>query len=246
MTLVEHIRELRGRLLWCIGLFFIFFLICFNFSDEIFNLLMLPLAKVMKKTGGTQRMIYTNLTEGFFTYIKVSAFSALFLTIPIVAMQVWKFVAPGLYKNEKKAFLPFMIASPVLFLTGAFLVYYLIIPIAWGFLLNFQTNVKQTILPIELEAKIGEYLHLVMSLILAFGFCFQIPILLVLLTRAGIISKQTLIDKRKYAIVLSFCISAITTPPDVISQFGLALPLILLYELSILFSEKSKKEITCD
>ncbi len=179
-------------------------------------------------------MIYTALYEAFFTYIKVAFFAALFLGFPLIASQIWMFVAPGLYKNEKRAFLPFLIATPILFFLGGALVYYLIFPLAWRFFLSFEVTGSGGALPIQLEAKVDEYLSLVMRLIFAFGLCFELPVLMTLLARVGLVGSQGMREKRKYAIVLAFVAAAILTPPDVISQIGLAVPILLLYEISIL------------
>jgi sec-independent protein translocase protein TatC len=175
------------------------------------------------------------LQEAFFTYVKVAFFAAAFLGFPVIAIQIWLFVAPGLYKSEKKAFLPFLVATPVLFFLGGAFVYYFVFPVAWRFFLSFEASGGGTSpLPIQLEAKVGEYLGLVMQLIFAFGLCFQIPVACTLLGRAGIISSDGMKSKRRYAIVVAFIAAAILTPPDVISQIGLAVPTIILYELSIL------------
>jgi sec-independent protein translocase protein TatC len=244
MPLLDHLVELRGRLLKSIIAFLIAFGICFHFAEPIFGFMVEPLARIMHQIGGSQRMIYTALTEAFFTYVKVGMFGALMLSFPIFATQLWLFVAPGLYKKEKRAFLPFLVASPILFVMGCALVYYVIIPLAWTFLLGFQTTSAETVLPIQLEAKVGEYLDLMMKLVFAFGLCFQLPVLLVLLVRVGLLRSESLVSKRRYAIVGTFIMAAVLTPPDVISQVALAVPILVLYELSIFAAklvERSRK-----
>lgn len=238
--LTGHLVELRKRLLWSLLILASASAVCFVFVEDIYGFLVQPLAA----QGGTQRLIYTGLTEAFFTYIKLAFFSGLFLTLPILLMQVWGFVAPGLYKNEKGAFFPFMVATPVLFLCGAAVVYFLVMPMAWPFFLSFQSSSAETVLPIQLEARVSEYLDLIVTLIFAFGVCFQLPVLLVLLGRAGIISVDALKKGRKYAVVLTFIVAAILTPPDIISQIILAVPVLGLYEISILLigKQKSKNE----
>ena len=186
----------------------------------------------MEQRSGA-RMIFTALHEAFFTYIKVSFFTAAFVSFPLISTQIWLFVAPGLYKREKTAFLPFLIATPLLFFMGGALVYYLIFPFAWEFFLNFQTSGLDGSLPIQVEPKVDQYLSLVMQLIFAFGLGFELPVLLMLLVRVGLLTAQGLANKRRYAIAVVFIFAAILTPPDVISQIGLAVPIILLYELSI-------------
>jgi len=233
MPLLDHLMELRNRLIWTLLAFLCTFFLCFYFAQPIYGFLVRPLAEVMLEVGGTNRMIYTALTEAFFTQIKVGFFAAAFVSFPVIASQLWLFIAPGLYKHEKGALAPFLVASPVLFLAGASFVYYFIMPMAWRFLLQFQTGADESVLPIELEARVGEYLGLVMKLILAFGISFQMPVLLVLLARVGIVSADGLVEKRKYAIVGVFVFAAIVTPPDVISQIGLAVPMMILYEISI-------------
>lgn len=232
-TLAGHLVELRKRLLWSVLAMFAGMAVCYLFVEEIYGFLVRPLANAMGPED-SQRLIYTGLTEAFFTYLKVSFFAGMFLTFPVIALQVWKFIAPGLYKNEKNAFLPFLIATPVLFFAGGALVYYFLMPVAWHFFMSFQSDGVSTVLPIQLEARVGEYLDLVMLLIFAFGLCFQLPVLLVLLGRAGLVTPEQLAKGRRYAIVVSFVVAAFLTPPDILSQFALAIPIILLYEISIL------------
>ncbi len=234
MPLLDHLMELRKRLLYSVVALLVAFFGGMAVATHIYDFLMQPYADAMKEHGGTQRMIYTHLAEGFIVQLKVGFFTAIFVTFPVFANQMWAFIAPGLYKHEKRAILPFLVASPILFVLGAALVYYFVIPLAWTFLLDFQTTGAQTALPIELEAAIGDYLSLVMGLILAFGIAFQMPVLLVLLAKVGIISAAGLKEKRRYAIIGIFVFAAIVTPPDVISQLGLALPMMLLYEISII------------
>lgn len=241
MSLVAHLTELRNRLGIAIAAFIILFLICVapipgtdnsSIAYHVFIFLQAPLADVMEARGGG-RMIFTALHEGFFTQIKVGFFTALCVTFPIMSMQIWRFIAPGLYKNEKQAFLPFLIATPVLFLMGAAMVYYIVTPLAWNFFISFEMAASEGALAIEVEPRISEYLSLVMRLIFAFGLAFELPVILLLLARAGLVTPEGLAEKRKIAIVIAFVAAAILTPPDVISQVLLATPIILLYELSI-------------
>lgn len=232
-TTMDHVIELRSRLITCFLVLIAMTGVCYLFVDHILSFLIQPLADTMGENS-TQRLIYTNLTEAFFTAIKISFLTALFLTLPVILNQIWKFVAPGLYAKEQRALLPFFVATPVLFLLGACLVYFFIMPLAWSFFLGFQTSGAETVLPIQLEAKIGDYLALIISLIFAFGLCFQLPVLLMLLARAGFVTADDLAGKRKYAIVCAFLVAAPLTPPDIISQTLLAIPLVVLFEISIL------------
>lgn len=233
MPLLDHLIELRTRLLWSMGAFMLCFFVCYYFSKEIYSFLAQPLADILIGRGGNRRLIYTALYEAFFTYLKVSFFGAAFLAFPVIATQLYMFVAPGLYRSEKRAFLPFLLATPVLFVAGAALAYYFVFPAAWRFFLSFETPDGAGGLPVQLEAKVSEYLGLVMRLIFAFGLAFQLPVLLTLLAKVGIISSAGLKKYRRYAYVGMFIIAAIITPPDVITQTGLAIPLIALYEISI-------------
>jgi sec-independent protein translocase protein TatC len=235
MPLLEHLIELRRRLVWSVGGFLIAFLLCYHFSREIYAFLAQPLVDILTQQSGTpRRLIFTALTEAFFTYVKVAFFGGAFIAFPIIATQIWLFIAPGLYRSEKRAFLPFLLASPVLFLAGASLAYYGVFPAAWRFFISFETPPGAGGVPIQLEAKVGEYLDLVMKLIFAFGIAFQMPVALSLMAKVGIVSSKSLRRYRRYAIVGMFVIAAVLTPPDPVSQLGLALPLIGLYELSIL------------
>ncbi|MBM3488171.1 MAG: twin-arginine translocase subunit TatC [Alphaproteobacteria bacterium] len=240
MPLLDHLVELRKRLLYCIGFFVLAFLVSFHFAEHIFQFLIRPLAHVMEGRADA-RMIFTALHEAFFTYIKVAFFAAISLSFPMMASQVWMFVAPGLYRNERKAFLPFLVATPVMFIAGAALVYYFIFPAAWHFLLQFQTPGGEGTLPIQVEPKVDQYLSLSMQLIFAFGLAFEMPVGLLLMIRTGILSVDSLVRKRRYAIVLAFIVAAVLTPPDPLSQIGLAVPLIALYEISILIGRVIEK-----
>src|SRR5665213_148221 len=232
MPLLDHLVELRNRLMWPAAAIIVAFLVCYQFKVTIYRFLAYPLAQIFAGEPG-RKMIFTGLTEAFFTYIKVSFWAAICLAFPIVAIQIWKFVAPGLYKNERYAFLPYICATPILFLMGASLAYFVVIPYAFRFFLSFETPGGDGSLPIVSEPQVNEYLWLVMTLLLAFGAAFQLPVLLTLMARAGLITSQALISKWRYACVAMFAVAAVLTPPDVVSQTSLAIPLMLLYVLSI-------------
>ena len=231
MPLLEHLIELRSRLLWSSVAFAVCFAVCYYFARDIYSFLAEPLAQILREKGGDNRhLIFTQLYEAFFTNLKVAFFAAAFVSFPVIAAQIYMFVAPGLYRSEKRAMLPFLVATPFLFALGGALAYYFVFPAAFRFFLSFESNDGAGGLPIELEAKVSEYLSLVMKLIFAFGLAF----LLTLLAKVGIISSAGLKKYRRYAYVGMFIVAAIITPPDVITQSGLAIPLILLYEISIL------------
>ena len=243
-SFIGHLTELRSRLVKSIIYLFIFFIICYFFAEDIYSFLVQPYADAVKDDEVNRRLIFTALHETFITYLKVAFFTAMFVSSPIILTQIWKFIAPGLYKNEKRALLPYLIATPTLFLLGGMLVYYLVMPLAIKFFLTFETSAQVSGLPIQLEAKVNEYLSLIMRLIFAFGISFQLPVLLSLLARVGFIDSEYLKKRRKYVIVIIFIAAAILTPPDPITQIGLGIPLLILYELSILsvkLIEKKKK-----
>ena len=239
MNFLDHLKELRQKLIYSIIFFIFSFIISFYFSQSIFEFLAKPLTSILQDGNG---LIYTALQEAFLTNVKVAFFTAAFISFPFLSFQIWSFISPGLLKKEKKISLPSLIAIPFLFLLGAAVVYYLISPIAWNFFLSFQTSQADSI-NITLQAKMNEYLSLMMTFIFAFGLAFQLPVVLLLLVRVGVLTIQQLVSFRKYAIVLAFIFAAIITPPDPFSQISLALPVIILYEVSILISRfLSKKD----
>jgi len=229
--LMEHLLELRRRLMWSLLAVFLAFLICFWFARPIYNLLLWPYRLAVGSDAPIE-MIYTAPQEFFFTQVKLAIFGAIFIAFPVIASQIYMFVAPGLYRNERQAFLPYLIATPILFLLGAALVYFVAMPLAMKFFLSMQQT-GDTQVQIHLTAKVSEYLSLIMALILGFGICFQLPVLLTLLARAGLITAAGLKRYRRHAILGVFVVAAVLTPPDPISQISLAIPTILLYELSI-------------
>ncbi|WP_316862519.1 twin-arginine translocase subunit TatC [uncultured Cohaesibacter sp.] len=238
--LIEHLIELRSRLLKTVIAIGIAFLICFYFASDIFNLLVIPYERAV---GGTHQveMIFTAPQEYFFTQLKLALFGALFIAFPVIASQIYMFMAPGLYKHEREAFRPFLIATPILFALGACLVFFVVMPLAMQFFLSME-QVGEGAVEIRHLPKVSEYLGLIMTLIFAFGLVFQLPVALTLLAKTGLVDSDFLKTKRKYAIVVAFIMAAILTPPDPISQLGLALPTLLLYEISIYSVRMTEKK----
>ncbi|MBZ9677228.1 twin-arginine translocase subunit TatC [Mesorhizobium sp. ES1-1] len=234
--LMEHLIELRRRLIWSLGGFFVAFLLCFFFAKRLFNLLVVPFKWATEWAGldpHKVELIYTAPQEFFFTQVKLAMFGGMVIAFPLIATQIYKFIAPGLYRNERNAFLPFLIASPILFLMGASLVYFFFTPMVMWFFLAMQQAGTDDQVQISLLPKVSEYLSLIMTLIFSFGLVFQLPVVTSLMTRVGMLSSKALAEKRKWAIVIAFVVAAVLTPPDPMSQIGLAIPTILLYEVSI-------------
>lgn len=240
--LLDHLIELRTRLLRCVIALAIAFAVCLYFADDIFGFLVRPLTLAFPEGQG--KLIYTQLYEAFFVELKVALFAAFFVSFPVIANQLWAFVAPGLYAREKRAFLPFLIATPILFLSGAALAYYVVMPTAFRWFLGFEGTVGG--LDIEALPGTGNYLSLVMQFILAFGISFLLPVLLLLLNRAGIVTRAQLVAARRYVIVVVVAVAAIVTPPDPGSQLILAVPLLLLFEGSLLLMRFSERKAVTD
>ena len=232
-SLLEHLVELRQRLVYSLIALLACFAACFWFAGEIYDILLHPYARAAGERPDL-RLIYTAPQEFFFTQLKVALFGAMFIAFPVIAAQLYMFVAPGLYRDERRAFLPFLVATPVLFLLGALLVYYVVMPLALRFFIGMEQAGGEGQVAIELLPRVSEYLGLTMTLIFAFGICFQLPVLLCLLARVGLLRADSLRAKRKYAVVGVFGVAALLTPPDFISQLGLGLPTLVLYEVSIL------------
>lgn len=238
----QHVVELRTAVIVSLFFFILGTGIAYYFSDVIFHILVLPLEQLFIVKGEMRRFIYTNLTEAFVTYLKVSLFAGLFITFPFIALQAWLFVSPGLYTRERGLFFSLLFAIPFLFGIGAFFAYYVVLPAAFSFFLSFETMIGS--IPLQLETKMSEYLSLVMRLILAFGLSFELPVVLAGLAWLGFLSKATLIKRWRLAVVGVTFLAAIITPPDALSMIFLALPLLLLYAISIViihFIEKYKK-----
>ncbi|WP_200821149.1 twin-arginine translocase subunit TatC [Oceanicoccus sp. KOV_DT_Chl] len=239
--LLTHLVELRKRLLLCFVFFAIVFGAAYLFAQDIYAFLLRPLLEVFGENQH-RRMIFTGLHEAFFTYLKLSFFTAFFFTAPFFLNQIWKFLAPGLYNHEQKSLQIFFWLTPILFVLGASLAYFVVFPLAWQFFLGFETLAGDSAMAVELEPRVSEYLSLVIQLILAFGLSFELPVALILLAKTGLIDAQFLTEKRRYAIVITFAVAALITPPDLISQIALGMPVLILYEVAILLIRIMEKK----
>ena len=241
--LLHHLIELKRRLIICIITYAIATTLCYMVAQPIYAFLVQPLAEAFPNPEH-RRLIYTGLTEAFVTYLKLAVFAGFFISFPVIASQFYLFLAPGLYKKERRALIPYLVAAPVLFIGGAAFAYYFIFPAAWKFFLSFESAGGVGGLPIQLETRVSDYLSIVMHLMMAFGLSFQLPVVLVLLVKAGVMTIENLKKGRRYAIVMIVTVAAFITPPDIFSQIALSVPLYLLYEMSILFcSYLEKKEV---
>ncbi len=241
MTLQNHLEELRNRLIFSVIFFLFIFATCYFFSAEIYNFLLKPFSE-FSINNENRKLIYTSPAEAFTTYLKLSFYSSLFFSFPIFATQIYLFLAPALYKNEKKNVLKILFSASFLFLFGAAMAYFFILPLAIEFFASFEIKGSESSIPIHLEARVSEYLNLVLNLLFGFGVAFQLPIFLLFLIRVGLLSPSDLKNKRRYFIVAIFVISAVLTPPDVLSQISLALPMILLFEIVILIGKNFNKK----
>jgi len=231
--LLSHLLELRRRLLYVLAFFCVAFGASYLIAEHIFGFLTAPLREAYGADAG-RRMIFTGLHEAFVTYLKLALYAALFVSLPLALNQLWKFLAPGLYRHERSSLKPLLVLTPVMFTAGAALAYYVVFPMAWRFFLGFESPGAASGMAVELEARVGEYLNLVVGLILAFGLAFEMPVLLLLLARLGVLDADDLRRYRRHAVVVIFAVAAVLTPPDLISQVALGVPMLLLYELAIL------------
>lgn len=231
-SLIAHLAELKRRLIYSLAAFLLAAGISYYVAGDIYGFLVRPLAEAFPDPG-QRRLIYTGLTEAFMTYLRLAVFAGFILSFPVIAAQAYRFMAPGLYKNERMALIPYLVAAPVLFLGGAAFAYYAIFPAAWKFFVGFESAGIGG-LPVQLETRVSDYLSIVTHLVLAFGLSFQLPVVLVLLVRAGAVSVDRLRRGRRYAVVIIVTVAAFITPPDLFSQVALSVPLYLLYEASIL------------